>query len=490
MEKGFAAFFLAFSIIMMVLYGIGTEYVLPSPIDPSFGGSLAQTAIYQVHARYPFFQDVHVMIFIGFGFLMSFLHRGGFTATGHAFLVACYSVLWAILNRGFWERAVHNAGWERIALTTTSFVGADFCAGAILISFGAMLGRVTASQLLVMAIIEVIIYSINESILVIKYGTADIGGSMVIHTFGAYFGLTCSFVLEKINSKRNLVPNLAGSTRVTDTMAMVGTLFLFCFWPSFNAALAGQSSQDRAAVNTLLSIMTSAIFTFFVCCLVDPKGRFGMVEIQNSTIAGGVAMGAAADMVVNPVGAMIVGATAGIISVCGYRFLTPLLERAGLRDTCGIHNLHGMPGILGAIVSAIAAGAAREGSYHNTFGEVFYGPRRSHSTNAGYQMAGLGTTLAFALVGGAITGAILAAMPTLPAFFDDVYEYIVPEEHGTETTTIQQSTNEPVEGAGTEMVTTTTTHTIVTGNAGPYNNAPSATEHGAAVYPAEPVVKP
>src|SRR5690349_20940953 len=106
-------------------------------------------------------------------------------------------------------------------------------------------------------------------------------------------------------------------------------------------------------------------------------------------------MGAAADMVINPFGAMVVGAVAGMISVAGYRFLTPVLERIGLRDTCGIHNLHALPAFLGAIVSAIAAGAARYGSYWGqntaTFPETSIG--RSRQQQAGYQMAGIGLSI-------------------------------------------------------------------------------------------------
>ena len=50
-------------------------------------------------------------------------------------------------------------------------------------------------------------------------------------------------------------------------------------------------------------------------------------------------------------GALLVGVAAGVISVVGFAFLTPLLERLiGLGDTCGVHNLHGIPGILGGLV--------------------------------------------------------------------------------------------------------------------------------------------
>jgi ammonium transporter Rh len=43
-----------------------------------------------------------------------------------------------------------------------------------------------------------------------------------------------------------------------------------------------------------------------------------------------------------PAGAMVVGLAAGALSVLGFQYLTPALNKhMGLRDTCGIHNLHG-----------------------------------------------------------------------------------------------------------------------------------------------------
>lgn len=47
-----------------------------------------------------------------------------------------------------------------------------------------------------------------------------------------------------------------------------------------------------------------------------------MVHIQNSTLAGGVAVGAICNMFISPGVAIAVGMGAGILSVCGYRFLT------------------------------------------------------------------------------------------------------------------------------------------------------------------------
>jgi ammonium transporter Rh len=89
---------------------------------------------------------------------------------------------------------------------------------------------------------------------------------------------------------------------LNDVIAMVGTLFLFLYWPSFNAALASvpqdgplspteaqASSQFLSIVNTLLSLLGSTIATFAISALTG-HGRLNMMHVQNSSLAGGVAM--------------------------------------------------------------------------------------------------------------------------------------------------------------------------------------------------------
>lgn len=77
------------------------------------------------------------------------------------------------------------------------------------------------------------------------------------------------------------------------------------------------------------------------------------VHIQNATLAGGVAIGSAANLMIGPGGALAVGVAAGVLSTLGYAYVMPFLEaKIGLRDTCGVHNLHGMPGA-GAALSTL-----------------------------------------------------------------------------------------------------------------------------------------
>ena len=107
-----------------------------------------------------------------------------------------------------------------------------------------------------------------------------------------------------------------------------GTVFLWLFWPSFNAALAEGNAQHRAVVNTYLSMTGSAVIVFAISALVDRKDRIDMEHVQNATLAGGVAIGASADMMLRPWAALTIGSVAGLISTLGYKYLT--VSRGGV----------------------------------------------------------------------------------------------------------------------------------------------------------------
>jgi ammonium transporter Rh len=97
------------------------------------------------------------------------------------------------------------------------------------------------------------------------------------------------------------------------------------FWPSFNAALVPGAGQSRTVTNTLLSMAGSCFTTFAISKIF--RGKFAMVDLQNASLAGGVAVGAAADMMIHTWGALLTGSCAGTISTLGYIFLSPLLEK-------------------------------------------------------------------------------------------------------------------------------------------------------------------
>ncbi len=139
------------------------------------------------------------MIFVGFGFLMVFLKNNSLCSVGFNYLIACWAIQIAILFTGFWHNVVEfyhdpNHEWKKIELNVKYMILGDFAAGAVLISFGAVLGKVSLFQLWAMATLEVFFYCMNEAIVVEIFKIYDIGGSIVIHAFGAFFGLSvCLF---------------------------------------------------------------------------------------------------------------------------------------------------------------------------------------------------------------------------------------------------------------------------------------------------------
>ena len=82
--------------------------------------------------------------------------------------------------------------------------------------------------------------------------------------------------------------------------------------------------------------------------------KLDMEVVLNATLAGGVAVGSACDLLLSPAGGLAIGSFAGIVSALGFLKLSPYLkQKIGLHDTCGVHNLHGLPGVMGGIIGTI-----------------------------------------------------------------------------------------------------------------------------------------
>lgn len=67
---------------------------------------------------------------------------------------------------------------------------------------------------------------------------------------------------------------------------------------------------------------------------------------------------------IEPYGAFLIGSLTGVISTVGYKVLQPYLyNKLKLHDTCGVNNLHGMPGIISGVLSIIFCYMATEEIY-------------------------------------------------------------------------------------------------------------------------------
>ena len=194
------------------------------------------------------------MMFIGFGFLYVYLRTHSWTSVGINYLLGAWSIQISILLLGFWKAVLYNKWDTKILLNIKWLIEADFAAAAVLISFGGVLGKFNVSQYMFMATIELIFYSLNNVIGYNLLQAIDIGGSIYIHTFGAYFGLAVAYFSSNknaFNHKNN------SSNYVSNLIAMVGTVFLWMYWPSFNAAMASGNARHRVIINTVMSLTGS-----------------------------------------------------------------------------------------------------------------------------------------------------------------------------------------------------------------------------------------
>ncbi|KAM4834541.1 ammonium transporter Rh type A [Thomomys bottae] len=381
MRYKFPLLAIGLEVTMIILFATFVVY----ETDPNVPQQQMATKMDSFLLLYPLFQDVHVMIFVGFGFLMTFLKKYGFSGVGFNLLLAAFGLQWGTIVQGL----LHH-GMQKFSIGIENMINADFSTATVLISFGAVLGKTSPIQMLIMTVLEIAVFAGNEYLVVEIFKASDVGASMTIHAFGAYFGLAVTGILYRSSLQKGHCNE--ESVYHSDLFAMIGTVFLWIFWPSFNSAIAElKEEQYRAIVNTYFSLAACVVTAYALSSLIQRRGKLDMVHIQNATLAGGVAVGTCADMAIQPHVALAIGSVAGIVSVLGYRFLTPLLaSKLKIQDTCGVHNLHGLPGVIGGLASIVAI--------------ALNVPSRSSMAK---QAAALGSSIGTAVVGGLITGLIL-----------------------------------------------------------------------------------
>ncbi len=346
-------------------------------------------------AQYNYSIHILAMLVVGFGFLMVFVKRYGFGATTGTYLVVATGLpLYLFL------RANGVIGHALTAHSVESLMLAEFSVATALIAMGAVLGRLRVFQYALLTLLLVPLYALNEWIVLdnglgITKGFQDSAGSIVIHAFGAYFGLAASIMLTTEQQRSQPIE----SDPTSDRFAMLGSMVLWLFWPSFATAIVPFEEMPQTIVNTILALSGATLATYFLSTRFH-KGKTSMVDMANATLAGGVSIGSTCNLV-SPGGAFAIGLLAGALSVVGFVFIQPLLEsRIKLIDTCGVHNLHGMPGLLGGLCAIVVV-----------------------PTVVGAQLTGIGLTLVIALAGGGIAGMLIKATGTTEQAYEDYPEF-------------------------------------------------------------------
>lgn len=404
-----------------------------------------------LYRDYPYFADVQVMIFVGFGCLLAFFRFYGFSGMVFNFLTATFAIQWAILMQGFFQ--FYSDG--KIHLGVINLLNAEFACAVVLISFGAVIGKTSPVQLLVMALLEVPIFAVTEWAVLKYIRINDAGGSILIHLFACYFGLGVSFVLYRPSLNKGHPKEV--TSYQSDILCVLGTLFLWVFWPSFNSALTIKGDdQHRAILHTFIGLSSSTMTAFALSAVFNKRGKLTMADIQNVTLAGGVTVGASVDMMISPAAAYALGIMGCTACFFGYRYLTPFMARhLKVQDQCGIHNLHGLTGLISSTAGICAILLATEETYGPSMYQIFShrappegdpkllelqalipglkpGLGRTAQEQALYQLAAIFSTIAASTVGGLITGLVMnlsfMASPSDEDCFDDELFFDVPAD--------------------------------------------------------------
>ncbi len=183
-------------------------------------------------------------------------------------------------------------------------------------------------------------------------GVMDFAGGIVVHETAGIAALVLAFML---GSRRGFPKDLKPPHN--PGMTMIGAAMLWVGWFGFNAGsqLAADGGAAMALVVTHISAATASI-TWAVYEKVK-YGKFSMVGLVTGTIAGLASITPASGFV-GPVGALFIGAVAGVLCqiMCGV-----VKDLMKIDDSLDVFAVHGIGGIFGTLMAPILAINALEG---------------------------------------------------------------------------------------------------------------------------------
>ena len=179
-----------------------------------------------------------------------------------------------------------------------------------------------------------------------KHGALDFAGGTVVHINAAIAGLVGAFLLGKRvgYGRESMAPHSL-------TMTMIGASLLWVGWFGFNAGSALEAGDIAALafINTLLATAAATISWVFAEWIT--KGKPSMLGGASGAVAGLVAITPAAGFV-GPMGGLIIGLLSGVVCLWGVNGLKRLI---GADDSLDVFGVHGVGGILGALLTGVFA---------------------------------------------------------------------------------------------------------------------------------------
>lgn len=179
-----------------------------------------------------------------------------------------------------------------------------------------------------------------------KMGALDFAGGTVVHINAGIAALTGALMLGNRKEKGLIPSNL--------TLVVTGAGLLWFGWFGFNAgsALASNGLAGAAFINTNTAAASAAVSWMFTEWL--HSGKPTLLGLASGAVAGLVTITPAAGFV-NVTGAVIIGVLAGVVPFFSVAYLKPKL---GYDDTLDAFGIHGVGGILGAVLTGIFADPA------------------------------------------------------------------------------------------------------------------------------------
>ncbi len=184
-------------------------------------------------------------------------------------------------------------------------------------------------------------------------GALDFAGGTVVHINAAVAGLVGAFVIGKRIGfgRESMAPHNL-------TLTMVGAALLWVGWFGFNAGsnLEANGVAGLAFINTLVA--TAAATLAWIAGEALTKGKASMLGAASGAVAGLVAITPACGFV-GPMGAIVIGLLAGFLCLWGVSGLKRLL---GADDSLDVFGVHGVGGIVGALLTGVFAAPSLGGT--------------------------------------------------------------------------------------------------------------------------------
>jgi len=183
-------------------------------------------------------------------------------------------------------------------------------------------------------------------------GVLDFAGGTVVHINAGVAGLVAALVLGKrkgygteMFAPHNLV------------LSIIGASLLWVGWFGFNAGSAVSAGTTAGMAMAVTQIATAAAALAWMFLEWAARGKPSVLGIVSGAVAGLVAITPASGFV-DPRGALIIGVAAGIACYWG---ATSLKKMLGYDDSLDAFGVHGVGGIVGAVLTGVFATAAISG---------------------------------------------------------------------------------------------------------------------------------